>query len=295
MKRLLTVFIMLVVALPVHAHNGIAVPEDVWSHWDLNPTILIALLLPTYLYGRGALGYHVSAGRSVAFLGGMGTLFVALMSPLDAMSGALFSAHMGQHLLLILVAAPLLVWSHPLPSLLRGLPANSNRVFGKLARVPLARTLWHNLTQPMNALVLHIAAIALWHVPLFYSAAFQYPIVHLLEHASFFLSAALFWWVIRRNAALGTRVFAIFTVMMVSGLLGALMTFASSAWYPDHVQSAALWGLTALEDQRLAGLLMWIPSGLVYVGFAAVILVLWLETQEQRNTVLQIEGVSDAP
>src|SRR5690606_35905660 len=126
---------------------------------------------------------------------------------------------------------------------------------------PSVRTGWQWLTRPTIAVILHIFALWIWHVPGLYSAALEYPVIHVLEHASFFLTAALFWWMIARSDGYGARVLCAFIVMMASGLLGALMTFAHESWYVDHAAFVDAWGLTLLEDQQLAGLLMWIPAG----------------------------------
>jgi putative membrane protein len=264
------------------AHEGGAIPADVWTHWNTDPLLLIGLLLPLALYLRGTWTYPVAHWRTAAFITGIGTLFIALISPLEAMSGSLFSAHMIQHLLLVLVAAPLLVLSRPTAPVLRGLPVRWRKAAGNTARIPVIHKLWTSLTRPVTASSLHLMALWLWHVPALYSAAIAYEALHILEHASFFLTAALFWWSIQSAGQHGVRVLAVFGVMMASGLLGALMTFARSAWYSDHAAYVSAWGLTLLEDQQLAGMFMWIPAGFVYVVTAGVILGAWLNSVEQR-------------
>lgn len=267
---------------PALAHEGGAVPGDVWTHWNTNLLMLTGIMLPLTLYVRGAATYSLSKGRTICFLGGITCLFVALISPLDAMSAALFSAHMVQHLLLMLVAAPLLAFSRPLPCLLRSLPLTARKGFGRMMQAAGVRRFWHGVTRPMTALALHIVIVWLWHIPGFYSAALNEPVIHLLEHASFFASSALFWWTLRTTEHYGGRVLAVFIVMMASGLLGALMTFAPSAWYADHAATVSAWGFTLLEDQQLAGLFMWIPAGVVYVVAAALLMGRWLNSVERR-------------
>jgi putative membrane protein len=277
---------MLLTFSRVKAHDGGAIPADVWTHWNLDPLLLLGLMLPSYLYIRGASTYPVERWRTGLFFGGIGVLAVALISPLHAMSHSLFSAHMLQHLLLILVAAPLLVLSYPLSPLLRGLPARWRKTFAITAHYRLP-----------TILTLHIAALWLWHVPGLYTAALDNPLIHALEHASFLLTAALFWWTIRISGDYGGRVLAVFTIMMASGLLGALMTFARVPWYGAHTETASAWGLTPLADQQLAGVMMWIPMGMVYVVAAAILLGVWLNAVERRVLEREsrlLEEVQDA-
>jgi putative membrane protein len=257
-------------------------PAEVWSHWNTNPLILASILLPVYLFLSGAMTYRVSRWRTAAFFGGVAALFVALISPLDAVSEALFFAHMVQHLLLMVVAAPLLMLSRPGAPVLRGLWANLRRAAGRLY-TPLLQNLWHGLTQPLPVTILHVATVWLWHIPGLYSAAFVHPALHLFEHASFFIPAALYWWMIINSSDYGARVISVFVVMMSTGLPGALMTFANAAWYVDHAPYVAAWGLTPLEDQQLAGLMMWIPAGLVYVIAAVLLFGAWLNSVERRT------------
>jgi cytochrome c oxidase assembly factor CtaG len=244
--------------------------------------LLTGLITPTILYLRGAMGYRVERWRKAAFLAAMASLFMALISPLDAASEALFSAHMIQHLLLILAAAPLLMWSRPLAPLLRGLPHAWRKAVGSAAHHPILQGMWAKMSGAMTVLVLHIVALWLWHLPTLYSAALADKGVHILEHASFFTTASLYWWMILNRDQVGGRVLSVFVVMMASGLLGALMTFAGAPWYGDHMLLAAAWGLTPLEDQQIAGLLMWIPAGILYASIAAALLGTWLNSLEQR-------------
>jgi putative membrane protein len=267
----------------VRAHEGGAIPSDVWTHWNADLVILIALLLLLYLYQRGVATYRVARWRTGMFIAGLGTLAIALLFPLDSVSHALFSGHMIQHLLLILIAAPFLVLSQPLPPLLRGLPIGLRKTLGgKFHRV--VRPMENQLTHPITALILHLAMLWVWHLPGLYSGALNNPLIHALEHNTFFITALLFWSSLRRTSDYGSRVLSAFSLMMGSGLLGALLTFSRTPWYGDHTQTVGAWGLTPLSDQQLAGVLMWIPMGTVYVVTAAVLLAAWLQSVERRVT-----------
>ena len=266
--------------------------------WNTNPLIAAALLFPTWAYlhgvmalwGRGGVGRGVSRRQVALYLGGMAALFLALMSPIDGLGEELLSAHMIQHLLLIVVAPPLLVVGTPPTIFLWVLPMTTRRRVGRWwGRSSLLAPVWRWLSGALPAWLIHAAAVWLWHIPVVYEAAVVDPFVHLLEHASFLLTALLFWHVVlprdRSRYLLGALL--IFTTALHSSILGALMTFSSRVWYPIYVERAPVWGLTALEDQQLAGLLMWIPAGVVYLIAALALIGSWLNAADRAEQVYQ--------
>jgi putative membrane protein len=269
-------------AVPVtagaHGPDGFVVPGGLWGAWNWDPWVLGGVWLTAWLYSRGVerLWRRAGTGRGVrrwetaCFAGGTVALLAALVSPLDALGGALFSAHMLQHVVLMMVAAPLLVLGRPLVPLLWALPPGWRRRLGGVARRPAVRGAWGFLAHPLAAWSLHAAAIWLWHLPGLYQATLSSQAVHVLQHLSFFGTALLFWWATvefgrrRRGFALGSLF--VFTTMVQSSLLGALLTFSMIPWYPAYAGRTRVWGLTPLEDQQLGGLVMWIPPGLVYLA-----------------------------
>jgi putative membrane protein len=264
------------------AHQPIG-PAQVWDAWNGDPLILILLLLVGFAYQRGARvlaakGRELSSIRMGAFYSGLFLAAAALLSPLDAMSHTLFSAHMVQHLVLILLVPPLVVLGSPSLPLLLSLPAG--------IRSPLQRFRHRNwgarslLAAPLVVWTLHTAALWAWHLPALYEAGLRSDIVHALEHASFFLTALLVWVIVIPGAKQRPR-FAeaaglTFATILQSGALGAILTFATTVLYPSHKIGAALWGLTPLQDQQLAGVIMWIPAGAVYFLTLAVLFATWL-------------------
>jgi putative membrane protein len=202
------------------------------------------------------------------------------------MASALFSAHMVQHLLLMLVAAPLFAMSRLSIAFIWGLPPEWRRGVGRWwKRLAFwSRGTWM-ASQPAIAWLLYGTAIWLWHLPYLYQAALNSPLVHDLEHVTFFGSAFLFWWVLgrlhqQRGSGSGAAVICLFTTALHGGALGALITFSSVPWYPIYEQYTAAWGLTPLEDQQLAGAIMWVPMGIVYVIAASLFLLTWLQRME---------------
>lgn len=280
---------------PAWAHPGAALPQDVWSAWSLEPAVFFAIGLSALLYARGVgrlwrragVGRGIRRWRFACFAAGLAVLFVALVSPLDAMGGALFSAHMVQHELLMLVAAPLLVLGLPMIPFLWALPIGWRRGLGRLAKAPPVAGGIRALTHPLAAWTLYAAALWTWHAPELYQATLRSDWIHTAQHASFTGSALLFWWVLlhpprMRRGEYGTSILFVFTTAVHGSLLGALLTFAREPWYPAYAPTAAAWGLSPLEDQQLGGLIMWVPPGLLYLGIALVALGLWLRGIDRR-------------
>ena len=301
MLALLVVITLILLAIPsgaAWAHEGEPLaPHDLWGTWNWNPAILLGILLVGWFYGRGVLALWEKAGtgrgtarwQAIAFAFGLLTLVIALVSPLDALSSELFSAHMLQHLLLMLVAAPLLVLGAPPAARAWAVPGSWRVGLGRWwHNQALLRTGWLALCHPLMVWILHSAALLVWHLPGFYQAALQSEFLHLLEHASFLGTALLFWWVlVKINAhsrfSFGIGILYVFSMAMFSGLLGALITFSRQAWYPIYAASTATWGLTPLEDQQLAGVLMWVPANFIYLIATLLLLKAWLTAMEKRD------------
>jgi putative membrane protein len=226
------------------------------------------------VWTRTGRGRGIAHSQALSFAAGAAVLAVALLSPLDALAGTLLSAHMAQHGLLVAVAPPLLLNGAPGVAFAWALPADWR---GAL----LASATWRSLagvgdalSQPLPAAVLHGLALWLWHAPVAFDAAVAHQSLHALEHASFFGTALFFWRGIvgaRSGRRAGPALGAAFATFLHGGLLGGLITMAPSplyAWYRDRT---GLWGVSPLEDQQLAGLLMWVPMGVVYLGTCLVL------------------------
>ena len=265
----------------VQAHVGtVPYPHDLWTTWSFEPPVVLGLVLSAWLYARGirALWRRAGRGRGIpvwragCYAAGIAALTIALISPVDGVSAALFSVHMVQHLLLVMVAAPLLILGQPQIGLLWGLPKSTRRGVARTWRkVPGLQAGWRLTSQPAAAWALHTAALWLWHAPRLYEAAVREEAMHALEHASFVATALLFWWVIaghgaRRRLGFGAAILYLFTASLQSVILGALLALSHRPWYQVHFGTTTPWGLSPLEDQRLAGLIMWVPAGLVYIA-----------------------------
>ena len=282
--------------IPVLAHPGQPpAPHDLWSAWNLHPVLLAGLLLTAWAYRRGRTRgprRPVDTWRARCFTMALVALGLALLSPLDALSNALASAHMVQHLLLLLVAAPLLALSAPSSAILRGSPLAVRRASGRWRRrLGLTHGNLAVLRHPAAVWLLQVGVLWFWHAAAPYDAALDNQFLHLLEHASFLVTAVLFWHVVIgvRGAARvsgGLGVLLVFAMAMQSAFLSALLTFARTPWYSGYATTTASWGLDPLTDQRVAGVIMWIPAGGIYLVAALVLLVTWIRATEREDVML---------
>jgi putative membrane protein len=275
-----------------YAHGGEdPVPPAVWSSWSFEPGVVVPLILAAGAYGMGLCQLPARFRQEATwFYSGWLLLVVALVSPVHRLGGWLFSVHMTQHELLMIGAAPLLVLGRPGLVLLRSLPARTARKLANWGERSRLTAAWHRLTHPAVAWVVQAFALWSWHIPSWFEATLHHEWVHALQHASFLGTALWFWYSVfrgpRRVADYGWGVLNLFVTAVHSSVLGALITFAPRAWYESYVATAPAWGLTALEDQQLGGLVMWVPAGLVYILAALALLAGWLRGTRTPETGL---------
>lgn len=280
------------------AHPGIrpGVPlswHAVWRTWGLEPVVLVLLSTMAFLYVRGVLrtwraagvGHGIRRWECGCFAGGYMALIVAQVSPLHPLSSALFSAHMTQHEILMLVASPLIVLGKPLVAFLRALPPTWVRAIVAATRVAWWQRTWNQLMRPGVAWVIHALALWVWHLPILFQAALASESVHALQHAFFVGSASLFWWADMharpRAARYGLAVLFMFTTGLHTGLLGALLAFGGVVLYPAYIEPSRAWGVDALDDQQLGGLIMWVPACSVYIFAGLALFVGWMRASQR--------------
>jgi putative membrane protein len=271
---------------------GAGAPQTAWT---VGPALVLPLFAFALLYAGGAVRLWRRSGRAHAlrlrqaclFGAGWGTLVLALVTPLHALSQRLFTAHMIEHELMMAVAAPLIAVSAPGAVMLWGLPRSWRHAFGRLVRAAPITGIWRWISRPVVATVLHGIAIWIWHVPGLFEAALERGVLHYAQHASFFGTALLFWWVLiprsRADQASGSSIMHLFLTSMHTSLLGVLLVLSPRVWYPADAGLSELWGLTPLEDQQLAGLVMWVPAGLVYGGAALLLAGLWISASGRSH------------
>lgn len=270
-------------------------PDRLWAAWNLDPLVVVGLVAVAWAYARGVRilwrggrGRGISVPRAAAFGVGLSAVTVALVTPVEAMAEALLAAHMLQHVLLVMVAAPLLVLGAPLLPLSLALPRGVRRVLRRWQGRRWMAAVTGALTAAVPAWMIGVSVLWAWHVPVLYQAALRSEWVHAAEHASLLATALLFWWVPlgasgRSRLAPGADVLYVFTGGLQGAALGALFTFSAVPFYPAYASSAAAWGLGPLQDQQLAGVIMWIPSGVVYLVAASGLFVRWIRASEEET------------
>jgi putative membrane protein len=242
-------------------------------------------LLGVYLAGLARLwrsagwGRGIRVGEAAAFGAGWLTLVAALSPPMDEWSDHWLAAHMVQHELLMLVAAPLIALGAPLVALLWAMPAGMrSRVVDVVRGSPVAAA-WAVVTAPAAVFFLHALALWVWHIPVLYDYALEHEDMHVVQHLCFFGTATLFWWGIAhgRHGRLGygAAVVYVFATSVHGGLLGALLTVSPRVWYVPYLRHHSA-GFTPLEDQQLAGLLMWVPASVTFAVGGLALFAAWL-------------------
>jgi putative membrane protein len=253
------------------------------SSWSLDPTVLVAVLVLAVLYGvawrRARMaGFHrPRLARLTLFAGGLIAILVALVSPLDSLGDQLMVMHMIQHILLLDIA-PILLILGLTKVLLRPV---TRRVQAIERRAGF-------LAHPAFAVIAYAGVLWLWHIPAMYDRAQGNGLIHVLEHTCFFAAGALYWWHVlspirsrQRLSGLGTVAYMTGGKLLV-GLLGIALAFAPDVIYPFYAHKPDYWGLTPLEDQSLAGLVMALEQSIV-MGIALVVLFVRMLVESERE------------
>jgi len=254
--------------------------------------LVSSLLLMFAIYAAGVARLWRSAGigrgvrplEAAAFSAGWVALVVALSPPLHEWSEQRLAAHMIQHELLMVVAAPLIALSAPSTAFLWAFPsAARHRALELVRQTPLSAA-WSAITSPLAAFILYAVALWVWHLPALYDYALDHEGVHIIQHICFFGTATLFWWGIAHGRygriGYGAAVVYVFATAVHGGVLGALLTFSPRVLYVPYILNHAS-GLTPLEDQQLAGLLMWVPAGLIFAIGGLSLFAGWLRHSER--------------
>lgn len=266
------------------------------TSWDLRIEILLPLLAGGVLYARGWRRLRLRGSRRlatrwrlVAFLVGLVTITISLLSAIDSFSAVLFLMHMIQHLLLIMVAAPLIMASNPFPFILWGLPRGREIGLALFSPGAWFAPVLRRTTGPGITWLLFVGFLWGWHDPGAYDAALKSDLVHDIEHLTFYLPALLFWWHVTQagprvhgSLSPGARIAYTLSVVPANMIAGIAISFAAEPLYSHYLTVPRIWGLTALEDQQLGGTIMWIPGSMMYLLAAIVLIAVWMREQERQ-------------
>jgi cytochrome c oxidase assembly factor CtaG/ferredoxin len=252
------------------------------ASWKLDLRLNAVLLFTAFLYVRGwmrrrqSLHHERDYRQLAAFLGGLAALFIATESPLYAFDNLFLSAHMTQHMLLLMIAPPLLLLGDPVVPLLRGLPKRFvKEAFGPFLTWPALRRVARFLVAPPFAFFAFATSTILWHLPLLYELALRSPAWHKAQHASFFWAGILFWWFVVQPGAgksswpRWTAIPYLLLADILNTALSAFFVFSGRLLYPAYAAVRAS-GTSAQDDQTLAGVIMWVPGSLIYIVPAIV-------------------------
>jgi putative membrane protein len=271
----------------------------------VKPIVVIVLVALASVYLRGwrtlrhrGHGAITREWRLVAYLAGLVVIAAALLSPLDGLADTWFSAHMVQHLLLTMVAAPLLLLGNPLPICLWGVPRRARQALGRpLTRQARFRRALEAVTRLPVAWLVYVAILWSWHVPLLYEAALEHEALHVLEHLTFFGSSLIFWWpIIRPAPRLHPRLHPGFEIVYLiaataqNTALGAFLSLQERPVYPHYARLASEAGMDGVSDQVLAGGIMW-GNGHMYL--LPILLLLWRFSQQTDDAPPEIPASTD--
>jgi len=270
--------------------------HDLLRVWSLPPVATFTLALSAVVYTRGwwllrrAGVPFVPPRKAVAFLSGLLTVWIALASPIDAVNELLLSAHMLQHMLLMMVAPPLILLGAPLVPMVRGLPGFVARnVAGPILNWPAAARIGHALTNPVAGLLFMGVVMFAWHLPSLYELALASESWHEVEHATFLVASLIFWWPVvlpwpgRGQWPRWAMVPYLLVADLQNTVLSAILAFSDRVLYPSYAEAPRLFGLSALQDQVAAGAFMWVVGSLAFVVPAIVLTVRCLSIGSTRD------------
>jgi len=249
------------------------------AYWTFDPWVIAPLALFGILYGVGFLRLRARSSQprmltlsACSFFCGWLVLVIALVSPLHFLGEHLFTLHMVEHELVMTLSAPLIVLARPIGVLFWGMPRWLRIGLMRILKATPVELGWDLMTAGIAATMAHGAAIWIWHLPPLFDATVSDVALHRLQHLSFFITGVVFWWAIIWKAGKGAGAWYLFITMMHTSILGALITVSPRVLYISQTLNAPDWGLTPLEDQQLAGIVMWVPGGVIYAAAGLALL-----------------------
>ncbi len=272
------------------------IAQAVLRSWSIPPGATFAIVLSALVYLRGwwllrrAGAPFLPPWRAITFLAGLFSLWVALASPMDVFNGFVLTAHMLQHMVLMMIAPPLILLGAPLIPMVRGLPIFAAREFaGPFVNWSVARKIGNTLINPVCALLLMGVAMFAWHIPALYELALRSAAWHQVEHACFFITSLIFWWPVVQPwpSKMQWPRWAMVPYLLIADLqntvLSAILVFSDRVLYPSYSTAPRLFRFSALQDQAAAGAIMWVMGSLAFIVPAVVIAVQCLSSKAAQS------------
>ncbi len=269
---------------------------DFFKRWELDPFVIAILVCIGLVY---VVGLRRMKSKSVTeivppanvfmFVSGFIVLALALISPISAYADDLFFVHMIQHLLLMLVAAPLFLLSNSMPVVLWSMPKSLRHGVGELfVRNGVARRILEWLTKPRFALIIYVLVIGIWHVPVAFDAALEHVQLHYFEHITFFIAGLVFWWPVigpaplKSQASYPARMLYLFLASLLMVVLAIVLTFSHGS-YSFYIDAPGHWGISMALDQQLGGLIMWVPGNFIFLSALTALFFAWAGREERET------------
>ena len=285
-------------------HSGLE-HQSVDSFWDfistwnfLNITningiislVFLTLIISIYLVGVLRLVRNTDLGkiRITSITIALFLLFFVLEGPVDHFADEMFFIHMIQHLTLMIIVAPLLLLSNPMPMFIWGIPKQLRKMISRpFSGKTIPKKIIGKLTQPKYSLTIYIIDLYFWHIPLFYNASLHHVSVHFINHIFFFATSILFWWPIIGPAPVKSKLSVIQKIIYLlvaitpSAVLAAFITFSGRILY-DYTTTPLHWNVAShIEDQTLGGIIMWLPGNFLFFGILVGLFFLWAKEEEK--------------
>ena len=281
---------------PAYAHGGVAPGDNLWLAWNTsNPLPTLILFVVAFLYVNG-LGrwerpsHPVTVWQKISFFSGLIVLFLALQSPIDPLAEHYFFIHQVQHLMIRMLGPLLVLLGAPLTPMLRGLPLwMLQGVVRNLVRQTVVRKAYYQLTNPVVAVGIFMAALYLWQIPFLHDTAVRNDYVHEAMHGTMLFSGFLFWWLVidpkphRSRLHYGLRVLYLGLIVLPNTVLGAGITFSRGLLYQSYSEVEQPFILNAITDQQLGGLFLWVIGDMMSIIAAGIVMVMWYQREQEKD------------
>ena len=280
------------------AHQGIPPGQTALTAWGVttNPLPSLILLLTVYLYVNGLNNWpnpshRVTVWQKISFGAGIVVLFAALQSPIEPLAEHYFSIHQAQHLMVRMIGPLLVLLGAPLTPMLRGMPTWLRQgVVRRIVRMPLARWVYGKITNPILTTGTFLGLLFIWQVPGPHDLAVHNDLVHWFMHVTMLASGFLFWWIVidpkprRSRLHYGLRILYLGLIVLPNTLLGAAITFREDVIYTAYQELPRPWeGLSFITDQRLGGLMLWVPGDMMSIISAGIVMMMWYSREMELN------------